>query len=74
MAREDEKARLLPAVQAIYGSTSNKIKIKRCLITLGIATAVVVAGLSVWWLFFDDYKAVVVVDEFICGDIKNAAG
>ncbi|KAE9047089.1 hypothetical protein PR002_g1225 [Phytophthora rubi] len=73
MARLNEKTRLLPAVQAIYGSTSNKLRIKRCLIILGIVTAVVLSGLSVWWLFFDDHSAVV-SDEFICGDTRNEAG
>ncbi|KAL3667316.1 hypothetical protein V7S43_007545 [Phytophthora oleae] len=72
MARVSEKIRLLPAVQAIYGSTSNKLE--RCLIILGILPAVVVAGLSVWWLFFNNYKSAVAVDEFICGDTKNEAG
>ncbi|KAI9998969.1 hypothetical protein PInf_003633 [Phytophthora infestans] len=68
----NEKTRLLPAVQAIYGSTSSKLKIKRCLIILGIATAVILAALSVWWLFFVDHEAASV--EFICGDTKNEAG
>ncbi|KAG1695265.1 hypothetical protein DVH05_020644 [Phytophthora capsici] len=70
MTREEEKTRLLPAVQAIYGSASNKLKIKRCLIIVGIVAAVAVAGWSVWWLFF---KAEA-VDEIICGDTKNEAG
>ncbi|KAG6975117.1 hypothetical protein JG688_00002725 [Phytophthora aleatoria] len=75
MGRVNEKARLLPAVQAIYGSTSNKLKIKRSLIVLGIVTAVVLAGSSVWWLFFDEHEPeAVAADEFICGDTKNEAG
>ncbi|GMF34034.1 unnamed protein product [Phytophthora lilii] len=74
MARVNEKTRLLPAVQAIYGSASNQLKIKRCQIILGIVTAVVLSGLSVWWLFFDDYEPAAAVDEFICGDTKNEAG
>ncbi|ETL29533.1 hypothetical protein F441_17749 [Phytophthora nicotianae CJ01A1] len=75
MPRLNEKTRLLPAVQALYGSTSNKLKIKRCLIILGIVTAVVLAGSSVWWLFFDDHEpAEGIADEYICGDTKNEAG
>ncbi|KAJ8523731.1 hypothetical protein ON010_g17386 [Phytophthora cinnamomi] len=76
MTRVNEKTQLLPAVQAIYGSTSNKLKIKRCLIILGIVTAVALSGLSIWWLFFDDHdeSAAVTIDEFICGDTKNEAG
>ncbi|KAG6612567.1 Serine protease family S10 [Phytophthora cinnamomi] len=77
MAHDGEKTRLLPAVQAIYGSTSNKLKIKRCLIILGIVTTVILSGLSVWRLFFDDHddeSAAVPADAFICGDTKNEAG
>jgi hypothetical protein len=59
----DEKTRLLPAVQTIYGSTSNRLKIRRCLFLLGVVTAVVLAGLTMWRLFFDEPAA----DEFICG-------
>ncbi|POM61516.1 Serine protease family S10 [Phytophthora palmivora] len=73
MARVNEKTRLLPAVQAIYGSASNKLKIKRCLIIVAIVTAAAVTGLSVWWLFFDDHESTG-SDEFICGDTKNEAG
>jgi len=65
----DEKTRLLPAVQTIYGSTSNGLKIRRCLYLLGVVTAVVLAGLTMWRLFFDEPAA----DEFICGDTKNEA-
>ncbi|KAG7389970.1 hypothetical protein PHYPSEUDO_009228 [Phytophthora pseudosyringae] len=60
MARVNEKTRLLPAVHAT-------LKIKRCLVILGIVTAVV---LSVWWLLLDAPTA----DEFVCGDTKNEAG
>ncbi|KAG7389972.1 hypothetical protein PHYPSEUDO_009230 [Phytophthora pseudosyringae] len=74
MARLNEKTRLLPAVQAIYGSASNKLKVKRCLIILGIVAAVVLAGSSVWWLFFDDHEPAAVADAFMCGDTKNEAG
>ncbi|GMF56840.1 unnamed protein product [Phytophthora fragariaefolia] len=76
MARVNEKTRLLPAVQAIYGSTNNKLKIKRCLIILGIVTAAALSGLSIWWLFFDEHDTAPAVagEGFICGDTKNEAG
>ncbi|ETN18782.1 hypothetical protein PPTG_04268 [Phytophthora nicotianae INRA-310] len=74
MPRLNEKTRLLPAVQTIYGSSSKKLKAKRCLIVLGIVTALVLAGLSLWWLFFDNYKSVPATVKFICGDTKNEAG
>ncbi|KAL4161644.1 hypothetical protein PRNP1_002196 [Phytophthora ramorum] len=71
MARLNEKTLLLPAVQAIYGSTSNKLKTKRCLIILSVVAAVILSGLSVWWLFFDAHEAAA---DSICGDTKNEAG
>ncbi|POM77266.1 Serine protease family S10, partial [Phytophthora palmivora] len=73
MTRVNEKIRLLPAVQAIYSSASGKLKTKRCLIIAAIVTPVAVAGLSVWWLFFDDHESTG-SDEVICGDTKNEAG
>ncbi|GMF47481.1 unnamed protein product [Phytophthora fragariaefolia] len=76
MARVNEKTRLLPAVQAIYGSTNNKLKIKRCLIIMSIVTAAALSGLSVWWLFFDVQVAspAAIPDKFICGDTKSETG
>ncbi|KAG2775099.1 hypothetical protein PC129_g1580 [Phytophthora cactorum] len=74
MPRLNEKTRLLPAVQAVCGSASNKLWIKRCMIILGVVTALVLSGLSSWWLVFDDNKPVATTDKFICGDTKNEAG
>ncbi|POM80013.1 Serine protease family S10 [Phytophthora palmivora] len=70
MARVNEKTQLLPAVQAIYGSASNKFKIKRFVIVLGLAIVVILTASSVWW-FLDEPAE---TDAFICGDTKNEAG
>ncbi|RLN50293.1 hypothetical protein BBJ28_00019914 [Nothophytophthora sp. Chile5] len=68
----NEKTRLLPAVQAIYGSTSNRLKLKRCLIVSALVAAVALVGAAVWWGFFHDHEPAVV--DFICGNTKNEAG
>ncbi|RLN46603.1 hypothetical protein BBI17_008048 [Phytophthora kernoviae] len=73
MARVNEKTRLLPAIQAMYGSTSNRLKIKRCLVILAVATVVALSGTGLWF-FFHDHQPATVTNEFICGDTKNEAG
>ncbi|KAL3667344.1 hypothetical protein V7S43_007571 [Phytophthora oleae] len=51
MTHVNENTLLLPAVAAIYGTTSNKLKVKRCLIVFGIITVLVLFGSGVWWVF-----------------------
>ncbi|KAG7382818.1 hypothetical protein PHYPSEUDO_004326 [Phytophthora pseudosyringae] len=61
MAPLNETTLLLPTVQAIYCTTSSKLKIKRCLIILGIVAVIVLFGSGMWWLQFDDHEPAAVV-------------
>ncbi|KAG7383642.1 hypothetical protein PHYBOEH_009848 [Phytophthora boehmeriae] len=73
MARVNEKTRLLPAIQAMYGSTSDRLRATRCLVVFAVVVVVALTGTGLWY-FFQDHQPAVITDGFICGDTKNEAG